>query len=122
MKIIFSLIFLLLVFGLLSCRFTDFSRLSLLDREITMANTPDLRAIVFGKYFWPNVTCKDLEKIKTPVLLVGGDKPGFDEIYSKMEPCLSNKEKAILPNTTHGLQMENPSEFNKVVLGFIDRH
>jgi pimeloyl-ACP methyl ester carboxylesterase len=63
-----------------------------------------------------------LEKIKTPVLLVGGDKPGFDEIYSKMEPCLSNKEKAILPNTTHGLQMENPSEFNKVVLGFIDRH
>ena len=58
--------------------FTDFSRLSPLDREMMMTNTPELRAIVFGKYFWPTVTCKDLEKIKTPVLLLGGDKPGLD--------------------------------------------
>ena len=62
MKIIFSLIFLLLVFGLLSCRFTDFSRLSLLDREITMANTPDLRAIVFGKYFGPTLPARIWKK------------------------------------------------------------
>jgi pimeloyl-ACP methyl ester carboxylesterase len=102
--------------------FTDFSRLSPLDHEIAMTNTQELRAIVFGKDFKPTVTCKDLEKIKIPVLLLGGDKGSFGAlIFSKMEPCLSNKEKATLP-TTHGLEMENPSEFNKVVLGFIDRH
>ena len=36
--------------------------------------------------------------------------------------CLSNKEIAILPNTSHGLEYENPAEFNKIVLGFIDKH
>ena len=102
---------------------TYFSRISQLDREIIMANPQELRAIAFGTDFKPNITCKDLEKIKIPVLLLGGDKSGFDGFYStKMEPCLSNKEKAILPNTTHGLEIENPSEFNKIVLGFIDKH
>ena len=100
-----------------------FSRLSPLDREIMMTNTQELRAIAFGTDFKPTVTCKDLEKIKTPVLLLGGDRSSFGAaIFSKMEPCLSNKEKAILPNASHGLEMENPSEFNKVVLEFIDRH
>src|SRR5688572_12478453 len=102
---------------------SHFSRLSQFDREILMMNTQELRAIAFGTDFKPTVTCKDLEKIKIPVLLLGGDKSSFGAaIFSKMEPCLSNKEKAILLNTTHGLQMESPSEFNKVVLGFIDRH
>jgi pimeloyl-ACP methyl ester carboxylesterase len=101
---------------------TDFSRLSPLDREIAMTNTQELRAIAFGKDFKPTVTCKDLEKIKIPVLLLGGDKSSFGAlIFSKMEPCLSDKEKATLP-TTHGLEIENPSEFNRVVLGFIDKH
>ena len=100
-----------------------FSRLSPLDREIMMTNTQELRAIAFGTDFKPTVTCKDLEKIKTPVLLLGGDRSSFGAaIFSKMEPCLSNKEKATLPNSSHGLEMENPSEFNKVVLEFIDRH
>lgn len=100
-----------------------FSRLSQFDREIVMTNTQELRAIAFGMDLKPTVTCKDLEKIKTPVLLLGGDKSlsFFALIFSKMEPCLSNKEKATLP-TSHALGIENPSEFKKVVLGFIDRH
>ncbi|GAO43218.1 putative hydrolase [Flavihumibacter petaseus NBRC 106054] len=101
---------------------TYFSRISPFDREIAMANPQELRAAAFGQDFKPNVTCKDLEKIKTPVLLLGGDKAFSDgSIFIKMEPCLSNKEKATLP-TTHGLEIENPSEFNKVVLGFIDKY
>jgi len=99
----------------------DFSRFSQFDREIQMMNTQELRAIVFVKDFLPTVTCKDLEKINAPVLLLSGDKSPASIFNSKLEPCLSTKEKATL-NTNHGLEMENPSEFNKVVLDFVDKH
>lgn len=94
-------------------------------REIILANTVQLKAgMLYPKTGFPSVSCDDLRKIKTPVLLVTGDKsPLFlTSIIKELDRCLSNKEKATLPNTTHGLEYENPSEFNKVVLGFIDKH
>lgn len=101
-----------------------FSRLSQYDRELMMMNTQEARANITVENIMPPITCNDLKRINCPVLLLGGDKsPSFLHlIFNKMEPCLSNKEKATLPNTSHGLEYENPSEFNKVVLGFIDRH
>jgi pimeloyl-ACP methyl ester carboxylesterase len=101
-----------------------FSTLSQSDRELMMMNTQEARVnITVGNVMTP-VTCDDLKKINCPVLLLGGGKsPSFlSLIINKMEPCLSNKEKATLPNTSHGLEYESPSEFNKVVLGFIDKH
>jgi hypothetical protein len=41
-----------------------------------------------------------------------------DELYR----CLTNREKATILNAAHGLEYEKPSEFNKVVLGFIDKY
>ena len=101
-----------------------FSNLPQRDREIMMANITEFKGVSSTQNPFPLVTCDDLRKIKTPVLLLGGDKAAsfYSLIFSKMEPCLSNKEKATLPNTSHGLAWENPSEFNKVVLGFIDKH
>ena len=101
-----------------------FSNLPQRDREIMMANITEFKGVSSTQNPFPLVTCDDLRKIKTPVLLLGGDKAAsfYSLIFSKMEPCLSNKEKATLPNTSHGLAFENPVEFNKVVLGFIDKH
>ena len=101
-----------------------FSNLALRDREIMMANTLETRGSVFNKNIFPPVTCDDLKKIKIPVLLLGGGRsPLFvTSITNELDRCLSNKEKATLLNTSHGLEYENPSEFNKVVLGFIDKH
>jgi pimeloyl-ACP methyl ester carboxylesterase len=94
-------------------------------REIIMANVVQFKGgFLYPKSGFPPVSCEDLRKIKTPVLLVTGDKSPllFSSIIKELDRCLSNKEKATLPNTTHGLEYENPSEFNKVVLGFIDKH
>lgn len=101
-----------------------FSSLPKSDREIMMMNTQEARANSTLENIMPLTTCDDLKKINCPVLLLGGDKspPFLPLIINKMEPCLRNKEKATLPNTSHGLEYENPSEFNKVVLGFIDKH
>ena len=35
----------------------------------------------------------------------------------ELDHCLSSKEMAILPNYSHGLEYDNPLEFNKTVLG-----
>lgn len=100
-----------------------FSRLQQQDRELMMTNTLETRGMVFTKNVFPLVTCDDLRKIKTPVLLVKGDRSPMDLalIINELDRCLSNKEKATLLNTSHGLEYESPFEFNKVVLGFIDK-
>jgi pimeloyl-ACP methyl ester carboxylesterase len=90
-----------------------------------MANTVQLKgSMLYPTTGFPTVSCDDLRKIKTPVLLVSGDKSPllFPSIIKELDRCLPNTQKATLPNTTHGLETENPSEFNKVVLGFIDKH
>jgi pimeloyl-ACP methyl ester carboxylesterase len=58
------------------------------------------------------------------VLLVGGDKSSalFTVTTKELDRCLDSNELAILPHASHGLQDQNPSEFNKVVLRFIDKH
>jgi pimeloyl-ACP methyl ester carboxylesterase len=43
-------------------------------------------------------------------------------MQDKLEPCLQNIERVTLSNTSHGLHYENPVEFNKAVLGFINKH
>ena len=103
-----------------------FSRLPQKDHEIMMANTTELRGWLFGKNSSRPVpfTCDNLKKIKAPVLLVKGDISPliFSSMINEFNRCLSNREIATLTNTTHGLEYENPAEFNKMVLGFIDRH
>ena len=101
-----------------------FSRLPQRTREIMMTNTLETRGSVFTKNLFPPVSCDELKKIKTPILLLQGDiSPLFlTSIINELDRCLSNKEKATLPNTSHGLEYENPAEFNKIVLGFIDKH
>ena len=94
-------------------------------KEIIMANTVQLKGgMLYPKTGFPDISCDDLRKIKTPVLLVTGDKsPLFvTSIINELDRCLTNREKATLRNTSHGLEFENPVEFNKAVLDFIDKH
>ena len=94
-------------------------------REVFMANVVQLKGnFLFEKGFLPPVSCDELRKVKTPVLLVQGEiSPSFlHVINSELERCLNTREKVILPNTSHGLEYENPVEFNKVVLGFIEKN
>jgi non-heme chloroperoxidase len=100
-----------------------FSKLPEYDREIMMMNSQEARANITLDVM-PPITCDDLRSLQCPVFLLGGDKsPAFlAAILNEMEPCLNNQEKAFLTDTSHGLAYENPSEFNKAVLGFIDKH
>jgi pimeloyl-ACP methyl ester carboxylesterase len=103
---------------------TYFSKLSQGHRENMMSNITELKGILSIQNAFPPVTCDDLKKIQTPILLLGGDRSPLilKLLINELNRCLTNKEKAILLNTNHGLETENPAEFNKIVLGFIDKH
>ncbi len=93
-------------------------------RDMMMENILELRGIALNDETFIKVTCNELKKIKRPVLLVGGAKSPIllTSILNELEHCLSNKERVILPNASHGLQNDNASEFNKITLTFIDSH
>jgi pimeloyl-ACP methyl ester carboxylesterase len=95
------------------------------DRAFMMTNTLEMRGTVLSnKNPFPPVTCDDLKKIDKPVLLVKGDKSPqlFISITGVLSRCISSSETVTLTNTSHGLEFENPLEFNRAVLAFIDKH
>ena len=105
----------------------DTSLYSKMPQEVKnqiMQNVLELRGIALSKNVFPDVACSDLKKIKTPVLIMTGEKTllFFKAINDELDKCLTNKETVILANATHGLEMENPVDFNKIVLAFIDKH
>ena len=102
-----------------------FSKLPQRERELLLINTLESRgSLFFGKNPFPFVTCNDLKKIKTPVQLIMGDKSPIElrNVTSELNRCLTNREVATLKNTSHGLNYENPVEFNKVVIEFINKY
>ncbi|HEX6168849.1 MAG TPA: alpha/beta hydrolase [Chitinophagaceae bacterium] len=101
-----------------------FSKMPSEAQAMIMSNVLELRGIALSKDIFPPISCEDLKKIKTPVLLMTGEKTLllFNAVNEELNKCLPNKEKVILSNATHGLEMENPVDFNKIVLAFIDKH
>ena len=93
-------------------------------RDQMMQNVLELRGIALAKAIFPKVSCDSLKKIKTPILIMTGQNTILlcKAINEELNKCLTNREKVILPNATHGLELENPVDFNKIVLAFIDKH
>jgi pimeloyl-ACP methyl ester carboxylesterase len=73
--------------------------------------------------YQPPFTEADIRDMTIPVLLVSGaDTPRWlAHLTDRLEMYLQNKERVILPNTSHGLEFTSPEAFNKAVLEFIDR-
>jgi pimeloyl-ACP methyl ester carboxylesterase len=101
-----------------------YSRIPPQYREVMMENTAEARGMTLSKNIYPQLTCDDVKKIKVPVLLLTGSKSPliFSSTIYELNNCLSNKDTATLLNASHGLESENPVGFNKIVLGFIDKH
>jgi pimeloyl-ACP methyl ester carboxylesterase len=101
-----------------------FSKIPPEGQSMMMTNILELRGTVLSKNPFPPISCDDLKKINTQVLLLSGEKSAllFHVITEELNKCLPNKEKAIVPGATHGLETENPYDFNKIVLAFIDKH
>ena len=101
-----------------------FSQAPQQQKDIMMDNTLELRGAVFSENLFPPLDCDDIKTIKTPVLLIKGDRSPevLTVIIDELDSCIDNNELATLSNSSHGLEYENPIEFNKIVLDFINKH
>ncbi|UKJ07162.1 alpha/beta fold hydrolase [Solitalea lacus] len=101
-----------------------YSNLPAETKQIMKSNLFELKGVLTSENVFPPTTCTELGTIKTPVLLLEGEKSPrlFHVINSELKTCLINKEYIIIPNASHGLELENPEAFNSTVLKFINDH
>jgi pimeloyl-ACP methyl ester carboxylesterase len=61
-----------------------------------------------------------LGRLNVPVLLVGGDRsPEFNKAsLDGLQKCIRGAERVTIP-TSHGLQLEDPDAFSRVVTQFL---
>jgi pimeloyl-ACP methyl ester carboxylesterase len=69
----------------------------------------------------PNITEKDLQKIKCPVLIMSGDRDAIRLGHSmKIFNNIPNSNFFVMPGATHAGSSEKPELFNFVLLDFLN--
>ena len=89
-----------------------------------MDNVQELKGELSSQDLYPPTTCDDVQKVKTPTLLVDGELSPkmFHVIDDMLEHCLPSVERATIPAASHQMEVENPQAFNETVLAFIAKH
>jgi pimeloyl-ACP methyl ester carboxylesterase len=73
-------------------------------------------------FYEPNITLKQLSKIKAPVLVIGGDHDMIrPEHTMQIFRALPNASLWIVPNSGHATLVTHSAEFNKTVAAFFAR-
>jgi pimeloyl-ACP methyl ester carboxylesterase len=72
----------------------------------------------------PPISCVELGRVTTPVLLVRGERSPavFQHITDELARCLQNDTTVIIPRAGHPPHASNPAYYNHVVLRFIMTH
>ena len=101
-----------------------FSQAPQQQKDMMMNNILELRAVVFTENLFPPLDCDEIKTLKIPVLLIKGDRSPeiLTVIIDELDSCIDNNELVTLPNSSHGLEFQNPIEFNKIVLDFISKY
>jgi len=101
-----------------------FAGLSASDRAAVLDNAGTLPAMFRAAPPTKPFSCEDAKNVKIPTLLVGGDATlrTFTLVLDELSKCLPNAEQATLAGTAHGVQFENATAFNYVVLRFLAKY
>lgn len=72
----------------------------------------------------PAISCDALSGIKVPTLLVQGELTPrfFTATNAAVSKCIAGSKTATIAKASHGMSVDNPEEFNRVVLSFIGQH
>jgi predicted alpha/beta superfamily hydrolase len=88
-----------------------------------MDNIRDLKGELMDTNPFPPFSCEDARSVSAPTLLLHGELSPkmFTQTQDMLEQCMLNKERAMIPEASHGLEMENPEAFNETVLAFLEK-
>ena len=100
-----------------------FSKAPKEQNDIMLDNLIELKAVVSKGNLFPPLSCEEIKQLQMPTLLVKGDKSPkiLIALTDQLDLCIEDNDMATLPNTSHGLEYENPKAFNKAVLDFIKK-
>ncbi|MBI4547889.1 MAG: alpha/beta hydrolase [Ignavibacteriae bacterium] len=103
---------------------SSYEKLPLPARKSMMDNAKELKGETSSPDIFPPVTCEDVQKVKSPTLLLDGERSPkvFSIINNVIERCLVNKERVVIAAASHGLEFENPQAFNESVFAFLGKH
>ena len=103
-----------------------FDRLPAAARASLLAHAFELRREMLAERgdYLPPVTCADLGRITTPVLLVRGERSPrmFQLIMDELARCLQNDTTVIISGAGHPPHTSNAAYFNLVVLRYLASH
>jgi len=93
-------------------------------RSNMMDNAREMKAETAASEYFPALTCEDVGQIQAPMLLLTGEQSPrmFHLIVDELERCLSNKQRATIPNASHAMHIGNPQAYNAAVLAFLAKH
>ena len=98
-----------------------FDGLALEDMLVVNQNAHTLGPMLHT-YFEPtNLDHSSAQTFRTPTLLITGERsPGiYGAITRELNKCLPAAKSVILPDASHGLQMENPESFGVALMDFL---
>ena len=103
-----------------------FDQLSPAARGELLAHAYELRREIMAERsdYYPTVSCAELSRITTPVLLVRGDRSPrmFQLISDELARCLQNDTTVIIPGSGHPPNAANAAYFNRTVLRYLATH
>ena len=103
-----------------------FERLPAGTRANMLAHTFEMRREMLAERqdYYPTVSCAELGRITTPVLIVRGERsPRMLQLISdELARCLRSDTTVIIPGAGHPPHAGNPSYYNQVVARFIMTH
>lgn len=96
------------------------------DRRIALIARDNTRAAAEAEDFMDGPDTAPLERlgeirVPTLVVLAERDEPGIQAIGKEVAAGVPGAELATIPGTDHLINMRNPKEFDRVVMGFLGR-
>jgi len=98
-----------------------YDRRSDAERRMMMDNALERVADARASSQAPAFTCEMAKRITAPTLLMNGARSPaiFHRIADQLERCLPNRERVVVPDTSHTVPSENPKGFDDAVLAFL---
>lgn len=90
-------------------------------RSVVLENADTLLPMLQKYYESPPISCVQLKDVNVPTLIITGElSPRIARLSNEiLHRYLLSSEIAILKCASHGLQIENPEGFNRLVLDFL---
>ena len=93
-------------------------------RALLLQNALEWRALTRSKDAFPSLPSSAVEKIETPVLLMGGARslPLAHAIDGRLESALPHASRVVIADATHDMWSEHPEECRDAALEFLTKH